>query len=287
MGVSEQAPPALLFEMMRSFVTLAQTLNLTHAVEQMDSTRQTLRRHISGLEALKGGALFDVRDRRYALSPLGEKLLPEAQDILATATSWLAGKAQQINGLQYLAHEEPDGWFFYQQQHRLEKAFKSSNPLLPTVISAWAAAGGQLAHDALKAVRPHCLVFRRIQGNLVFSEVGEESSFVSWFGSTLAESTIGRAIGEMPGGDNFGRLLNAGYSEIERSQAIRLDHVHSLIPRVGSDIPSPISYERLMLGARFPDESPAILSVIRRTYDLEIKGVSDDMIRRMPVEALM
>ena len=40
----------LLFEMLRSFTTLARTLNLSHAVEELNSTRQTIRRHISQLE---------------------------------------------------------------------------------------------------------------------------------------------------------------------------------------------------------------------------------------------
>ncbi|MEP3512466.1 MAG: hypothetical protein ABJN38_11970, partial [Lentilitoribacter sp.] len=37
---------ALLHEMIRSFTTLARTLNLSHAVKELGSTRQTLRRHI-------------------------------------------------------------------------------------------------------------------------------------------------------------------------------------------------------------------------------------------------
>ena len=45
----------LLFEILRSFTMLAATLNLSHAVKELGSTRQTVRRHISQLEDIKGG----------------------------------------------------------------------------------------------------------------------------------------------------------------------------------------------------------------------------------------
>lgn len=283
----ETVPPALLFEMIRSFVAMARTLNLSHAVKELNSTRQTVRRHITALEELKGGALFDVRERRYALSPLGERVLPEAKELQANATAWISGQAEKVNGLQYLSHQSGDGSFFYQQQHQVDRVFSSTGTMLQDVIKGWSLAGGQLEHEALKSVRPFCNIFRRAQGELVFTEVGEDSSFVSWFGSALAQSTIGRTMGQMPGGDVFEHLMNMAYSEIERSQAIRLDHIHTIMAKEGSDVPVPIAYERLMLGARYPDQSPAIISVVRRTYDVKIRDVTSAMVRRMPEEALM
>jgi DNA-binding transcriptional LysR family regulator len=50
----------LLFEMIRSFSKLAKTLNLSHAVHELSSTRQTVRRHIASLEEIKGENLFEV-----------------------------------------------------------------------------------------------------------------------------------------------------------------------------------------------------------------------------------
>jgi hypothetical protein len=282
-----EAPPALLIGIVRSFVALADTLNLSHAVKDLGITRQTLRRHIALLEELKGGALFDLNERRYSLSPLGERLLPEAEALISNAISWLSGEAKLVNGLQVLRHEPQDDVYFYQQQHQLDRAFSSSGTMLQSVIKGWSNAEGQLGNESLRRVRPFCNIFRRVDGNLIFTEVGEHSSFVSWFGSAQAQSTIGRALGEMPGGGNFAGLVDIAYTEIERNQSIRLDHIHTLIPKEGSDVSLPISYERLLLGARFPDQSPAIISVVRRTYDLEINGVTNSMIHRMPEEALM
>jgi len=77
MPVKEVTNP-LLFEMIRSFSTLAKRLNLSHAVEELGSTRQTVRRHIDNLEEIKGVVLFRVVDRRYELTEAGTHALPEA-----------------------------------------------------------------------------------------------------------------------------------------------------------------------------------------------------------------
>jgi hypothetical protein len=286
-ATTEPASPALLFEMLRSFVTLARTLNLSHAVKELNSTRQTLRRHIASLEALKGGTLFAVNDRRYVLTPFGEKVLPEARDLVLAADGWLRGYTQRVNGLQLLRHEMSRDWWFHLQQHPINRAFTAEGRMLAQVIAGWAEAEGALEHEGLRAVRRYCNVFRRVHDNLIFTEVGEDSSYVSWFGEKLARSTIGREIGEMPGGDGFGHLVNLAYREIENSQSIRLDHICSVLPKGESGENMAISYQRLLMGARFPDDSPAILSVVYRTYDIDIEGVGEDFVRRMPADALM
>ncbi len=277
----------LLFEMLRSFTRLAATLNLSHAVRELGSTRQTVRRHVAQLEELKGGPLFEVTDRQYALTELGRLILPETLDLLARADGWLTGQSQMINGLQYLRREQTDGWFHFQQQQPIGKLFSSSSPLLPNVMKAWVTAGGHLEHPAMESIRPYCTVFRRAGDEWLFTEVGEESSFVSWFGWTVSRSSIGRAIAEMPGGGNFGHLANASYGEVETNQSIRLDHIYTVLPKGTEAEMLPIAFERLLLGARFPDDSFAMISTVRRTYDVEIKSVSQEMVRLMPEDMLM
>ncbi|MGJ8615208.1 MAG: LysR family transcriptional regulator [Sulfitobacter sp.] len=277
----------LLFEMLRSFTTLAATLNLSHAVLELCSTRQTVRRHVAQLEELKGGPLFAVTDRQYALTELGRMVLPEALDLIARAEGWLSGQSQLVNGMQYLRREDPDGWFFFQQQQPIGKLFSSTSPLLPDVMKAWAEAGGNLEHEALKRIRPFCTVFRRVGNEWLFTEVGEKSSFVSWFGWTVSSSSIGRPLGEMPGGGNFGVLSNVAYAEVETNQSARLDHIHTVLPKGTEAKMLPISFERLLLGARFPDESFAMISAVRRTYDVDIKDVSNEMLHQMTPDMVM
>ncbi len=62
-----------MFEMLRSFTTLASTLNLSRAVIALGSTRQTVRRHIQQLEELRGEQLFEVHDRQYVLTEAGSR----------------------------------------------------------------------------------------------------------------------------------------------------------------------------------------------------------------------
>jgi hypothetical protein len=276
----------LLLEMLRSFAMLADTLNLSHAVKELGSTRQTVRRHIAQLEEIKGGALFEVRDRQYELTPLGHTILPEAQDLLARANTWVNGDYSLIDGLQYLRNAT-DGWSLFQQQHPIGRVFTSTGSLLQDTLSAWANSGGALEHPAMEAVRPYLMVFRRINDQWLCVELGDACSYVSWFGWAAARSSIGRDLGQMPGGSDFGRLVNLAYTEVETNQAMRLDHTFTQVPREQGGPPVPICYERLLLASRFPDDSFAMISAVRRTYDVSIWGVTDDMLKRMPKDLVM
>lgn len=285
--VTQVESHALLHEMIRSFATLARTLNLSHAVKELGSTRQTLRRHIALLEEAKGVSLFEVRDRQYFLTDDGRRALPEAEGILARGNAWLSGQSSVLNGLQYLRHVEPDGWCHFQQQRPISDVFSSSSRMLQDIIRSWAEAGGELEHDAFQEVRPFCTVSRRHEGNWLFTEVGSDSGYVKWFGWKVARSSIGRGLAQMPGGDGFGRMVNHAYDEIESTQSMRLDHVFTLFPKGDEGIMTPICYERLLLGARYPDNSFAMISVARFTYDVDIEGVTNEMLRQMPEDMLM
>ncbi len=277
----------LLFEILRSFSTLASTLNLSHAVRELGSTRQTVRRHIAQLEEIKGGELFVVTERQYELTDLGHKVLPEALDLLARAEAWVRGATKMIGGMQYLYQATDSGWFFYQQQHPIGKLRESTGTMLQDTLKAWAYSGGDVEHDEMLAVRPKCQIFRRSEGRWLFTEVGDESSFVTWYGRSRALSTIGRTMGEMPGGAKFGLLVGEAYREVEANESIRLDHVYSVFKAPDSDDLVPVCFERLLLGSRFADGSFAMLSAVRRTYDVEIEGVTDEMLRLMPEDKLM
>ncbi|MEM9966987.1 MAG: LysR family transcriptional regulator [Pseudomonadota bacterium] len=279
--------PPLLFEMLRSFVALAATLNLSHAVKELNSTRQTLRRHIAALEDLKGGALFAVNERRYALTPLGVEILPQAQKIFFETEAWATGRLRLVKGLQHLHYRGTDGWFFYLQQHPISRAFSSKGGMLSRAIASWANASGNLGDPRMAELRSVANVFRRLKEDWVIAEVGEKSSYVSWFGKDIAQSSIGTTFQDMPGGSRFGYLVNEAYHEIENTQSMRVDHIYTLLPRGEAKKPTPASYERLMLGAQFPDGSPAIISIARRTHDLQIEGIDEVALKSMPVELLM
>ncbi len=278
---------ALLFEMLRSFATLSETLNLSRAVTKLGSTRQTIRRHIALLEELKGGALFTNNERQYALTPLGRSVLPEALDLLSQAEAWVKGESRLVDGLPVLSSVQDDGWFFHQQQHPLLKLHSSESPMLRDLLIAWVQAGGRVEDPALTEMRTYAMVFRRSGEQWIFTEVGENSGFAKWFGWKYARSVIGRVMAQLPRGASMERLMHSVYHEVEDSGGARYDHIFTVFPHGADQILRPLGYERLLLAVQFPDESYAIMSAARPSYDLEIQGVDLGALRQMPEELLM
>jgi len=277
---------ALLHEMIRSFTTLARTLNLTHAVKELGSTRQTLRRHISLLEELKGVELFLVKDRQYHLTEAGLRALPEAENILARGASWLNRDVGHVDGLQHVSKVLPDGWYFHQQQRPITDIWTSPRPLFREAVKAWTMAQGALEHEAFQHIRQYFMVFRDSPYGWLTVEIGDENAYVSWFGWSRARSSIGRDVGKMPGGDDFARLLSAPFEEVKYTRGLRLDHVCTLLPRVENGPLVPLSFQRLVLGGTFPDGTFALLTLVERCYDLSIDGVSEEQMKLMPKEML-
>ncbi|MFD2738132.1 LysR family transcriptional regulator [Sulfitobacter aestuarii] len=278
-------PPALLYEMMRSFAVLAQTLNLSHAVQQLGSTRQTVRRHISQLEDSMAVKLFDVQDRRYHLTEAGQRALPSAQSMLAQGAVWLNGQYDHVNGMERLTYEDDNGWIFHQQQQPLSRVWEGESDLLKAAARGWAAAGGELENPAMKPVRPYILVFRDSPGGWICVELGEETLYAKWYGWANARSSIGRALDQFPGGEEFARLTNVPFQEVQAGQGIRLDQVLTKMPRDAGGPLHYIGFYRLMLGMRLPDGSPAIVAAVDRADRLRITDVDPTLIEKMPRDA--
>lgn len=287
LNAAAQRYPALLYEMIRSYTTLARTLNLTRAVNELGITRQTLRRHISGLEEVRGAKLFFVQDRRYELTDEGKAALPTAYDVLARIETWSLGQTSEIGGLQYLAQSDEQGWRFYLKQQPLQRAWNSKSPLVSETIRAWSMSGGQIEHPAMDHIRPHLIVYRETPLGWTCIELGEFSSFVLWFGWAQARSSIGRPIGELPGGGGFARLLLQPFEEVRSSHGIRLDHIHTLVPRSKDSPPQVATYQRLLLGGQLPDGSFAMMSVAEYTNEIDIPGVDETFLEPIPDDVII
>ncbi len=277
-------PPALLYEMIRSFVVLAETLNLSHAILRLDSTRQTVRRHISFLEETLGKPLFNVSDRKYEMTQEGESMLPGARDILSRSSNWLSGSTKHIGHLQLVSKEDGLGWYFHQQQKPLSEIFDSPSPLLRDAYRGWSLAGGYLEHEAMAHVRPHFIVYRPNHPGWICVEFGEESFYVKWFGLTKARSSVGRPIGKMPGGEDFAALIEQPYDEVLQTRSVRLDHISTAVPREGGGPQIRISYKRLMMAGRFPDGSFALIGLVQPERNVDISGFKNLEIDEFPHE---
>ena len=277
----------LLFEQMKSFVCLAQTLNLSKTVRELETTRQTVRRHIAQLEEMKGEALFRVEDRRYLLTDAGQHSLREAQELIARGEAWVNNASGHINGLFHLSAKHVKGFTYHLQQQSLSAMWQSKSPLLSFGVRRWAAAKGQIESPEFKPLRPYLMVFRRLVNDWICVEVGDKSSFATWYGWRWERSSVGRGVADLPGGTGFANLLSQPFQETHLTEGIRLDHIHTRIRAADSEEMVPISYERLLMGCFFPDGSRAIAALINRTHDINIKGLSDETAQSMPSALIM
>lgn len=284
---SIQPSQSILFELLRSFTTLARTLNLSHAVKELKSTRQTVRRHICQLEELRGEALFELVDRQYHLTQAGQRALPEAEDLLARGTAWMLNQSAHENGLFAVKFTDHPDFDYHLQQHPLSRIWTSGSPRMRQTLNAWAAAGGEVEHPALQPVRPYLLVYRQMGTAWLVSEIGEESAFTSWFGWAKARSSVGSILEQMPGGSSFAALLNEPFLDIAHGHGLRLDHVHTQIPREADGPRVPLSFQRLMMGCRFPDGTLAVAAFIERTHEIDIAWLDRAKIESMPEDLVM
>ncbi|WP_299551947.1 LysR family transcriptional regulator [uncultured Tateyamaria sp.] len=272
-NLSELNQP-LLFEMIRSFTTLAETLNLSHAVTQLNSTRQTVRRHISQLEAMRGEELFRTKDRRYELTEAGEAALPEARELLMHARVWSRGQTGVRGALQYLQAQEGD-WVFYQQQRPLGDIWRDESVLLRETYRAWVMASGEIESSHLSHVRPYLMVYRNSDSGWICVEFGNCSAYVNWFGQDYARSSIGRPIARLPAGEEFGRMLDQSFLDIETTQMARLDHVYTRMPQRSDQKQATMAYQRLMMAGFFPDRSPAVMTLVVPTINVKIAALDE------------
>jgi DNA-binding transcriptional LysR family regulator len=81
----------------RAFVTVARLGHVTKAADALCVTQPAVTAQIKGLESNLGVALFDRSGGRLVLTRAGEKLLPQAEALLA-AGSALLGTARRMQG---------------------------------------------------------------------------------------------------------------------------------------------------------------------------------------------
>lgn len=277
--------PALLHEMIRSFTTLARTLNLSHAVKELGSTRQTVRRHITQLEASIGEELFVVDDRRYQLTDAGQRALAPAQSILAQGSVWLNGQFDHVDGMMRLAFQGEGDWLFFQQQQPISRVWESNSDLLKSAIKAWAVTEGNLEHPLMSGVRPYILVYRESPGGWICAEVGEKSFYSNWYGWANAKSSVGRTLDQFPGGAEFANLMNQPFAKVHINRGLRLDQVLTRMPRSPGAPVDYLAFSRLLLGVQLPDGSPALMVVVDRAESMLIADVDPDLLEQMPADA--
>jgi hypothetical protein len=275
--------------MLRAFVCLSGHLNLSRACEELGATRQTVRRHITDLETIKGGKLFEVEDRQYRLTPFGRGSLPGARAILLQLDLWSGQSAltrQLTGGLESSRYTDADGRAFYSQQHPVSKVAVHGLPLVREALVAWGNAETQIEHEAMEIIRPYAVLYRKGPAGWVFVDVGPDSAYARWFGWAWSKSAIGKLMNEDNVGDEFNEFISGAYSRIYNEGGVRLDHLFAYLPKDGGD-PLPVTFQRLLLGCVFPDGTPGLLVLAVITRQVEIDALEPGDIPDLPAELIM
>jgi len=276
--------------MLRAFVTLSKTLNLTEASELLGATRQTVRRHITDLERIKGRALFSLEKQEYVLTPFGKGRVADAESILQQLESW-SGPSRMTrlssDWLETAHYLDTDGRRFFSQQHPIIRIAKKGLPIMKRTLAAWGKAHTQIEDPAMADVRPYLVIYRRSQKGWVCVEIGEQSAYAKWFGWAWSKSAIGRLSEDDNAGDDFNDFIAGAYARIHGEGGVRLDHLHAHLPREGSEEPVPISFQRLLMGCVFPDGTPGLAVLVLMTNQIEINARPETDVSWVPEEFVM
>jgi hypothetical protein len=262
--------------MMRAFVCLSAHLNLSKACNELGTTRQTVRRHITDLEAIFGQQLFEVVDRQYELTAYGSELLDEATSLLLRLDTWSGQSSLKKNtsgGLEKLEFTDNDGNVFYSQQHPVSQIALGGLPILKKAFVAWGNAETQIEHKAMDEIRPYTVLYRKGPAGWVFVHVGEESAYTRWFGQTVSRSAIGKLITDDDLSDEYNEFTGGAYSRIYDEGGVRLDHIYAHLPQDGGK-PQAVTFIRLLLGGVFPDGTPGLIIFAAITEQVEIDALA-------------
>ena len=275
--------------MLRAFVCMSRTLNLSKTCQELGATRQTVRRHLTDLERIRGEQLFEVSDRQYRLTSSGRECLDGAKNLLLQLDSWAGQSKLKKNvhrGLESSSYTDADGREFFSQQHPVSQIAMNGLPLMQEALSAWGRAGTRIEHKAWEVIRPYTVLFRKSAHGWVFVDIGTESAYAKWFGWTWSRSAIGKLMEEDNVGDEFNEFVSGAYSRIYEEGGIRLDHLYAHLPKDGGD-PVPGTFQRLLLGCVFPDGTPGLSLLAVITRQVEIDALGEDYPSNIPDKLIM
>ncbi len=286
-GRKAVSTPPMMVEMMRSFVVLARTQNLTCAVGELGITRQTVRRHITQLEELLGCDLLVPGPKGYSLTEDGQRHLTNADWTLRHMADWVAGSVDVIGHLQQVTVELDDGRYFCGQQYKLSDVWRLGTSSIRQCFRAWTESEGNVDHPLIDEIRPKIIMFRKQQEKWLYIHVGDQSSMAHWFGLDWARSEVGSFLTNDLMASDADRLVSHAYDETLAQGTVRYDHIATTLARTKGGPAEPVNYQRLMMAFRLPNGSP-VLGALRVFTDkievpkpagVDLLPMADDVIR--------
>ncbi|SFS16602.1 helix-turn-helix domain-containing protein [Yoonia litorea] len=275
--------------MIRAFVCVSKHLNISQACLELRATRQTVRRHINDLEFILGGDLFEVVDRQYQLTSFGAKMLEGAKSLLTQIDAW-SGQSpltrHATDGLESQRYTDAQGRVYYSQQHPVSQIAREGLPLMKQAFKAWGTAETQIDHEAMDAIRPYAVLYRKSALGWVYVHVGEESAYARWLGPTIARSVIGRLISDDSASEDYDEFMGGAYSRIYEEGGVRFDHILAHMPRESGETKAG-SFQRLLMGGVFPDGTHGLIIIAALTENIVIDALCAEDRPKLPECLLM
>ena len=275
--------------MLRAFVCMSRNLNLSKACQELGATRQTVRRHLTDLERIKGEPLFVVTDRQYQLTPFGQASLDGAKSLLLHLDTW-SGQSSLTksfsDGLESSRFVDDEGRQLFSQQHPVSQIGMNGLPLVRQAFVAWGNAETRIEHPAMESIRPYSVLYRKGPAGWVFVDIGTESAYAKWFGWAWSRSAIGKLMNEDNVGDEYNEFIAGAYSRVYDEGGVRLDHIFAYLPKDGGDH-LPVTFQRLLLGCVFPDGTPGLNVLAVITPQVEIDDLGSDLRPDLPENLIM
>ncbi len=243
------------------------------AAEYCSMERPTLKKKLEKLAVLMndGRELFNVKKgtKGDILTPDGRRLWSRIEPYLHDIEEALTG-IEAVNDVDY-DPEVIDDFISHEHSVRLLEA-GNCVPLIKHAWRAWRDGGYFLDGTSMAALKSWLVVFQRRETGWEMFEVGERSSYATWYGEEVARNAIARVHenGRIPGTFEF-NSWSPFAAVLDRCQP-RYDHIQANIRRNGKK--EWVSMQRLAVPVRRADGTWVVASVVARTNQIEILSLA-------------
>lgn len=246
--------------------------------EGLGISRSTVRSHFDRLAQLlnNGQALI----HKGKLTEDGERLYARIKNDLAVNSETLDAIQNSPLTTGLLA------WASQRHNVELLENRDTCTPILFHAWRAWRTGGANLDSIGMRALVPWSMIFRQWTNGWMLVEIGEKSSFASWFGPERARYFKSEVRQSFLTGDVSFRETARAYDEVGRWGTPILHHVHACIPRFEGQENEWISYQRLVLPIGWGDDV-GLAVFVARTNDVQIEALAEGDRHPMPPDMLM
>lgn len=251
MGDRERYNANLLFGYVRSFVRLAYLGDVSIAARELETTRQTIGRHIMELENLLECTLFEAVGANSRMTEWGVLWLPRAEEIFDTCSALFSKKDKR--NTEYRSTQLP---------LRMLLRDSSISKRLSAFAGAWMLGDKSLSCERMAQFHDHWITYERKKGTWCARSVGANSALSQFYGQDLATNSAGATIQQMISGTELRDEISFLLDSIYTRGGIHFSEVACRLIKPGTTEPITVLYQRVLVELSDENERPVVGSVI-------------------------